>query len=494
MNVNASLHETHISIVFLVGDRAYKLKKPVHFPFIDLSTAELREEACHREVELNRRLAPDVYLGVASVSAPDGSGCDHLVVMRRMDDERRLSTLVTQGRASDADMVELARLIASFHSWADRSSTIAAAGRLGSMWRRWDAGFDEIAPFVGPVLDPGLETEIEHLVREYLAGRKHLFQSRIDAGRIVDGHGDLLADDVFLLPDGPRALDCLEFDDRLRYGDVLADTAFLAMDLERLGAEPLAARFLSAYRELSGETHPRSLEDHYIAFRAHIRAKVACLRGGPTGAAEARSLLDIAHRHLRRARVRLVLVGGDPGAGKSTLAAGIGARTGWVVLRSDEVRKDLAGVGHTDRLTSGFGTGSYGAAATDATYAELLERARRLLADGESVILDATWHDERQRLDAAALAWDTSSALVELRGDAPAEIREARVAQRAQRDCDASDASVEVARALAATANPWPTATTVDTATELDSERWTWVMNLLDGGTPAEPLEADGAA
>ncbi len=160
------------------------------------------------------------------------------------------------------------------------------------------------------------------------------------------------------------------------------------------------------------------------------------------------------------------------------------------MLRSDEVRKDLAGVGHADRLTSELRRGSYSAEAIDTTYRELLERARLLLADGVSVILDATWSDARHRAEAAALAQDTSSALIELRCEAPAGIRETRVAHRARSDLDASDASVELARGLAETADPWPTATGVDTASRLDPDRWMILMAILEGGAAAEGPEA----
>ena len=464
----AQLHETHVSIVLLSGDRAVKLKKPVRYPFIDLSTRELRELACHREVELNRRLAPDVYLGVADVVGPDGTLCDHLVVMRRMPDARRLSTLVIEHDVPDDDMVQLARLLAAFHARAETSPTISAAGSRDAMRARWEAGFAEIHPFVGPVLDPDKEAEIEELALRYLAGRELLFESRIADGKIVDGHGDLLADDVFMLSDGPRVLDCLEFDDALRYGDVLADVAFLVMDLERLGAPALASRFLAAYRELSGETHPVSLEHHYVASRAHIRAKVGCLRGDPAATDEVNALLEMTLQHLRRGRIVLTLVGGDPGAGKSTLAAGIADRTGWTVLRSDEVRKDLAGVGHTTGMAGPVGQGIYDERATAETYTELLARARLLLERGESVLLDATWRDARQREAAGVIASSTSSELVEIRCDASLSVREARVGRRAQLRSDASDATVEIARELAGRADPWPTAIAIDTAGGID--------------------------
>ena len=463
MSRPAEVFETHVSIVMLLGDRAVKVKKPVRFSFIDLSTRELRHAACVREVELNRRLAPDVYLGVADVVGPDGVMCDHLVLMRRMPAERRLSSLARDGTVGDDEVAALARVLAAFHARADTSPLISASGRRDTVHERWEAGFAEMQPFLGAVIDPAVEQEIERLTRRYLAGREPLFDARIAGSRIVDGHGDLLASDIFLLPDGPRVLDCLEFDDALRHGDVVADIAFLAMDLERVGAGALAARFVAAYRELSGETHPSSLEHHYIAFRAHIRAKVACLRGDPYSGREARDLLDIALGHLRRGRVALTLVGGDPGSGKSTLATGIADHFGWMVLHSDEVRKDLAGISHTARTGGPVGGGIYDEETTAATYTELLDRARLLLELGESVVLDATWSDTRFRAEAAALADSTWSDLEELRCEAPAAVRETRVVTRLRAGTDPSDASVAVARALSARAEPWPTATTIDT-------------------------------
>jgi aminoglycoside phosphotransferase family enzyme/predicted kinase len=458
------LHETHVSTVFLIGDRAYKLKKPVRFPFVDLSTPERRGAVCRREVELNRRLAPDVYLGVADVVGPSGEVCDHLVVMRRMPEERRLSTLVVRDEVRDEELVAIARRMAAFHAGAERSPRIDAAATVDAVRARWEAGFVESAPFVGDVLDADVEHDIQHLVRRYLSGRGELFADRISAGRIVDGHGDLLADDVFLFDDGPRILDCLEFDDELRFGDVLADVAFLAMDLVRLGAGAAASRFLAAYRELSGETGPASLEHHYVALRAHIRAKVACLRGDASSRVEARRLHELARSRLRSGRVVMTIVGGAPGSGKSTLASALSDRTGWALLRSDEVRKDLLGIGHGDHVPSSVDSGAYTASMTAATYRELLARAEVLLGRGESVVLDATWGDAGSRAGARAVATATASDLVELRCSAPVSVREARIRRRAEAGDDPSDVTVSVARELSARAAPWPTATVVDTA------------------------------
>jgi aminoglycoside phosphotransferase family enzyme/predicted kinase len=468
----ASLHETHISVLALIGDRAYKLKKPVKLDFVDLTSREAREQLCHREVDLNRRLAPDVYLGVADVHGPEGAPCDHLVVMRRMPDDRRLSTLVREGADVSDDLRTIARIVAEFHTHTATSERVARFGTTAAVRERWEATFGTMEPFLDEVVPSATEAKVRTLARQYLDGRAPLFDRRIAEGRVRDGHGDLLAGDIFCLDDGPRILDCVEFDDTLRYTDVAADVAFLAMDLERLGAPELACRFLAWYREFTGETYPATLADHYVALRAHIRSMVACLRAGQGDAdarAEAALLLDIACRHLTWGQVPLVLVGGLPGTGKSTLAAALADRFGWTVLRSDETRKELAGMPHAERSASAFREGVYSAQHTDETYATLLHRAGALLHLGEPVILDASWSDGGRRSDAWDVARKCASAVVELRCVAPPAVTAERMHARELVGGDASDATPAVAAAMAARWDDWPGAHVVDTSRSVDA-------------------------
>lgn len=462
----ARVSETHISTVFFVGDRAYKLKKPVALGFLDFTRRATRLEMCRREVDLNRRLAPDVYLGVADVSGPDGVLCDHLVVMRRMPEERRLETLVASGATVDTELRAIARAVAVFHARAATSETIAASGTAEAVRANWEANASEMRRFAGDPLDRDLAARVETRALHYLEGRGDLFARRIADGRVRDGHGDLLAADIFCLPDGPRILDCIEFDDRLRHGDVLGDVAFLAMDLERLGRRDLAQRLLEHYSEFSGENPPATLAHHYISYRAFVRTKVACLRheqGDVAAAAQARRLLQIAFVHGENARVSLTLVGGLPGTGKSTIAAAIGEALGWTVLRSDEVRHDVAGLPRVARLTAAYREAAYSPAVTEETYAELLRRAEKLLRHGEPVVLDATWTDRRWRTRAAQVAASTASDLVELECHAPPELAARRIESRRADGVDASDATVEVARRMALTRRSWPSAIPVDT-------------------------------
>lgn len=461
----AAVAETHLSVVLLTGDRALKLPKPVRLAFVDQSTPARRGQACRRELELNRRLAPDVYLGVLDVLR-DGVAVDHLLEMRRMPAERRLATLARDHHPDAADEVgRVARRMAAFHAGADRSAPVVQAGSPAAVRRLWEDNLTEMATFVPAVLDGDTLAAVGGAALEYLDGRPRLLEHRQAAGLVVDGHGDLLAEDIFCLPDGPRILDCLAFDDRLRHGDVLLDLAFLAMDLEARGRADLAGRLLEDYREFSDEHHPASLAHHYIAYRALVRAKVACLQvdvAGDMAVAEARARLDLAHRHLEDGRVRLVLVGGAPGTGKTTLAEGLGEVTGWAVLGSDELRKDLAGLGHARSAAAPFGEGIYTPAMTRTVYRKLLEQAGALLALGESVVLDASWTSAEPRAAARALARDHHAGVHELQCTASPASVSSRVGTRTRSGVGPSDADPEVAAQLAVRQEPWPEAVILD--------------------------------
>ena len=454
----AAVAETHSAVVFFAGDRAYKLKKPVNLGFLDFTSPQARELACQRETELNRRFAPDVYLGLAEIRGPGGWVCDHLVVMRRMPARRRLSALVTARAPVDGALRQVARVLAAWHAAAPRSPQIAAQGGQDALQGRWQANITQARESCGHLLhDAGLD-EIDRLARRFTAGRAPLFAERIRAGRVVDGHGDLLADDIFCTGDGVRVLDCLEFDDRLRWLDGLDDVCFLAMDLERLGAPDLARRFTSWYAEYSGDPAPAPLRHHYVAYRAFVRAKVACLRaraGDGQAAAEAWQLAGMTLAHLRAGAVTLVLAGGLPGTGKTTLAGAVADRLGFTVLSSDRVRKELAGVPAEQDCAAPWGAGIYTAAWTGRAYCELLGRAGRLLALGESVIADASFSTPAQRAAAAQAAAAAHADLVQLRCAAPAEVAGQRLAARTG---GISDADADIARQMAAVEAPWPEA------------------------------------
>lgn len=461
-----------MSVVLFLGEHVYKLKKPVCFPFADMSTREARLALCHREVELNRRLAPDVYDGVADVIGPDGTLWDHLVVMRRMPEDRRLSRLVEAGDPLvRSAMGDIARLLAHFHSGATRSVEVAAEATRDAIAERWKRNDDQMRPLVGSCFERVELDWAMSLADRFLSGRSELFSHRIALGCVCDGHGDLLADDIFLLDDGPRILDCIEFDDHLRYVDIVDDIAFLVMDLERLGATNLADALVEEYEEASGHVVPRSLLNVCVAYRAQVRAMVAGLRAAQCDdpgeraphEAEAAKLLHQCVGRLESAIVRLVVVGGLPGTGKTTVANGMEERAGWSVLRSDVTRKELTGHRANDSAVAPYGAGIYTSEMSDRTYDALFNAARRSLALGESVVIDASFVSNRHRAAARLLAAETGSELIELRCTAPADVARRRIRSRLAHGCDASDADPVVAARLAEVADRWPESIEVPT-------------------------------
>nr|WSY49741.1 AAA family ATPase [Streptomyces sp. NBC_00886] len=484
----AEVCETHTAIVFFAGDRAYKVKKPVDLGFLDYTSRAARQDACEREVALNRRFAPDVYLGLGEFSSPDAETAEPLVVMRRMPADRRLSRLVREGVGLDDVLRAVARHLAAWHAEAPRGPDVDEQGTRDALSSRWEASFAQIHALAEDGSVPEGMAETEQLVRRYLAGRERLFASRIEQGRVVDGHGDLLCEDIFCLDDGPRVLDCLEFDDRLRYVDGLDDAAFLAMDLEQLGAPEAAAYFLAQYSEHSGDPAPASLWHHYVAYRAFVRAKVSLIQAGqgaPGAESASRRLVSATLRHLRTSAVCLTQVGGLPGSGKSTLAGAMADRLGVTLLSSDRVRKELAGLPAEQSAAADYGEGLYTPEWTARTYATLLDRAAALLSAGESVVLDATWSDQAQREAAQRVAERTSTNLVALHCHVPDDVSAARLRARA---FGPSDADLGIATAMAAREPAWPEAVAIDTSGSLESAVARALAAVRPWGTGQAPV------
>ncbi|AHH18321.1 hypothetical protein NONO_c35340 [Nocardia nova SH22a] len=456
----AALHETHSGVVVLYGDRAYKTKKPIVTDFLDFGGRAEREQACAREIRLNRRLAPDIYLGLGHLVESEGDDGEPVVVMRRLPDAHRLSRLLERSDTARSTLGGLAQKLARFHDSADRGLSIDRDGTMDALRARWWSLLDGVTE---PPASASVVRRIGELAMRYLDRRVPLFDDRIAEHRIIDGHGDLRADDIFVLADGFRILDCLDFDDSLRHIDRVDDIAFLAMDLEFLGHPELAESFVADYAIAARDPAPPSLRHHYTAYRALVRAKVNCIRhrqGDGDAADHVRRHLDIALAHLQTGAVRLALLGGLPGTGKSTIADHVGRATDAVVLSSDHVRTRLRSGGLVSAGTGHYGAEGYSPAAKSRVYDELLAQARTHLAHGRSVVLDASWTAASHRERAAALAADLRAELIEIRCAAPQLVAAQRISDR--RDSE-SEASPAIAEEMARDAEAWPSATVLDT-------------------------------
>ena len=461
-----AVEETPTSLIILVGGLAFKAKKPVRLPFLDLGTTQARLANCRRELSLNRRMTPEVYLGLSELRPLELPGAlgEPLVVMRRMPHDRRLSTLVTLGDDTRRFLTDVAGQMARLHT---SSPAIRGVGLPPDMIALWDEARDQLTPFGDEVVDLEAVKEVVDLAGEYLDGRGAMLAERERSGHMHDGHGDLRADDIFCLPDGARVLDCLEYDDRQRMGDTLCDVASLAMDLETLGSTDLAEGFLDDYRKITEETFPRSLLDHYIAYQAFAGVQFECLRrqhGDAAAATRAALRLDLCRRHAQDARVHLVLVGGPSVSGRSMLAEATSStawgwrpqRRQWLHLRLYIVGKEPAGAGAGIGGEAAHGDRRSDEARLDASYEEVLHRAAGALAGGTSVVVDAPWANSCHRVTAKALARTHAAALTQIRSERTEPEGVPRLDHRG-RPCDEGTAE-SVISSMAAPADAWPEA------------------------------------
>jgi aminoglycoside phosphotransferase family enzyme/predicted kinase len=448
-NLDAQVRETHTGLVILLGDKAYKAKKPVTTDFLDFSTPARRQHACDREVALNRRLAPNSYLGVAQFTGPQGGTPEPVIVMRRYADSTRLASMIKNGHPVHDQLHGIAETLARFHANATRGQAIDAQATVDAVSARWQENLEELQRCPGTVISHEAVQEVQRLATQFISGRASLFAQRISERRIVDGHADLLADDIFCAPEELAILDCLEFDDNLRYVDTIDDAAFLAMDIEFLGRGDLATFFLDEYSRRASDPAPLALKNFYIAYRAVVRAKVDCIRiaqGHKEAAADARRHLDIALKHLRAGTVQLIIVGGGPGTGKSTLSRALAEESGAQVISTDDVRRELQSADVLAGTTGALDAGLYTPENIRTVYAEVLRRAQLLLSSGTSVILDGTWRDARQRERARELADQANSPIVELTCSVPIEKASTRIERRRAGN---SDATPQIAAELA---------------------------------------------
>lgn len=472
------VRETHISWVFLTEADAFKVKKPVSMGFLDFTTLERRQEACAAEVTLNRRLAPDVYLGVVPVTRGEdgrldfggvGELVDVAVHMRRLPDGRRADVLLDKGALSDAALARVAERIARFHDECATNGTIAAYGRPESVARNVRENFQQTRSTVTTHLNEDEAQEIERWQLGFLTDNADLFTDRVTTGRVKDGHGDLRLEHVYLDeglagPEGVSVLDCIEFNERFRYADVAADVAFLSMDLAAHGRVDLAERFLALYAREANDYDLFPLVDFYESYRAYVRAKVSSFLAADDGAPgfvkeraahEARRFYLLALAAERRPLLppSVVAIGGPPASGKSTLAERVGAAMGAPIVDSDRTRKHLLGKAPFESARAGAWQGAYDPGFTDRVYREVLRRADRVLASGRPVLLDASFRSEDMRRSARELARAHGVAFrfVECRAS-PAVCR-ARLEERA-RGRSISDAGPEIFDAFLARYEP----------------------------------------
>ncbi len=454
------LRETHISWVFLAGSRVYKVKKPVRFSFLDYSTVERRHFFCAEEVRLNARLAPGIYRRVAElVRTPsgrlriDGAGrtVDHAVEMERLPDERMMDRLLDAGEISNEPLDRLVELLVRFHAAAATGPGVDVHGSPEAVRRLLLGNLAECPVELAPRLHAALTRRVGALLDESTA----LLAERVREGRVRDGHGDLHAGNVCFLRDRVVAYDCIEFEPAFRCGDVAADLAFLAMDLDARGFRAFGSYLAHRYAVASRDDTFGRVLPLYKVHRALVRAKVAAMRMASAPDASREAARAESERYLALAAGYLVppvllVLCGLPGTGKSTVAHAVERALGAVVLSSDLLRKRLFGLAPTEHWRGDVDSGPYAAEWTTRTYDAMHAQAAAQLRAGRSVILDATFPVAAWRARFLKLAEDAGVFARVLYLRAPSELVEARLRER-ERDATAvSDAGVAVFRRAAA--------------------------------------------
>jgi aminoglycoside phosphotransferase family enzyme/predicted kinase len=425
-----SMCETHISWVFLTGPFVYKVKKPVALGFLDFTSLARRSHYCRQEIILNRRLSQDIYLDVVTVTAQNGGfrmegeglAVDYAVRMRQLPSEAALKQRLPARGVDAAAIDRLAGTLARFYETAATGNGIDTMGSADTIAGNCQENFDQTGDAAGRLFERRTWEVVAAATRGFLANRAALLSRRVADGRIRDGHGDLRTDHIYLTSKGIQIIDCIEFNERFRCGDVACDLAFLAMEMDNEGFPHEAAALIDAFVRHSGDLQLYALLDFYKCYRAMVRLKVNCLRLAQENVAEAEGTqclaatgryLALAYRYaVRFSRPRLWVVWGQVATGKSTLARALGDVLDIGVLRSDSIRKALFDAGTREGTVAPFEDGIYAPQATALTYGKLLCLAQAEIDRGCSVVLDATFSRRRRRREALRLAEETGAAIV----------------------------------------------------------------------------------
>lgn len=444
------LVETHISEVFIADSRVYKLKKPVHFDFLDFSTVAKRKQACEDEVRLNRRLAPEVYLGLSAVTVSpsgvlaidgDGEPVDWLVKMRRLHDDQSLLSRIQSNDLSSQAVSRVAEMLTKFFREQPPVSV------KPDNYRRL------IHEHVAANRQSLLEVPdhfAEHVVKRvhtaqllFLHTATQQFDDRVCDGRLIEGHGDLRPEHIYLTPQ-PLAIDCVEFNKSLRQLDVLDELSFLAMECAALNAESVGEQIIDHYLKASGDHCPAGMLEFYMTYRACVRTKV-CLLQAHKSDERRYELISQAARYLSIADKTssnigsplLIVVRGLAGVGKTTLARHLADAIGAEHCSTDAIRRDLFGdAGRFDELDAGV----YTPENRWKVYQSMFDRAARLIANGVSVVLDGTFLSNQVQTISHEIGTSMNATMMMVNCWCAPEIASQRLQERKRKGDSLSDA------------------------------------------------------
>jgi aminoglycoside phosphotransferase family enzyme/predicted kinase len=462
--------QTHISWVFVASPFVFKVKKPVNLGFLDFSTLEKRRYFCQREIELNRRLCPEIYLDPVPIYEtdsgfsfkPPGAIAEYAVKMKELPHGWFLSELLEKNLVSEREINRVISTLHQFYRSENPTPDIEQWGTPEKLRISTDENFAQVEPFVGKTISSAAFEAIRHFTDQFYIANDNLFHQRIQQHRILDCHGDLHLDHVHLTPDVTTIFDCIEFNDRFRFIDIANDLAFLAMDFDFKGRSDLGNLLLrNAAREL-GDSGMLKVANFYKCYRAFVRGKVESIQATEEETTNPKEHEEQA-AHYFRLGLRYAIAGSEPlilvvmgrvGTGKSTIAKRLGTELDWPVFSSDEIRKPLAGVPLTQRTSQEYRGEVYSAQMTQRTYRTLVEDGLGALKKYPGVVLDATFSTRtlRKLLRKECKKANVPFQFVELEVD-PNEIKK-RLKARDEKTDETSDARLEDFETLNAAYQP----------------------------------------
>jgi len=454
--------QTHASDIFIVPPYVYKVKKPVDLGFLDFSTLAKRKYFCEREVELNRRLCDDVYLGIEKIVTDRGSFYfgnsgevfEYAVKMRRLDDKYFLKNILKFGKVAKSDFLRVVEKLESFYKDQETSEEVSENGKPENLRLSIDENVKSSSDYIGKTILSSTYFAIDRYNQKFFKHGKDLFLSRIKEGFIKDCHGDLHLEHINICPDRVCIYDCIEFNDIFRHIDIASDIAFLSMDLDYKGFPQFSDFIVSELSRRMGDSTMYEVLDFYKCYRAFVRGKVESIKCGEEevpenerkdSADKARNYFRLALKYaLFGSRPCVIIVFGMIGTGKSTVSEILSEELGAEVFSSDRTRKEITGKAPGERDNKGFGKGIYTPEITEKTYTEILRRGFDNLGLRGISILDATYSgmERRKRVREEARKSDTNYIFIET--TVPDDVIIKRLQKRKLDETSVSDAGADM--------------------------------------------------
>lgn len=470
------LIQTHVSYVLLTGDYVYKLKKPVNFGFLDFSTLEKRQTFCQEELRLNQRGAAELYVEMLPLTQTgemfqlggDGTVVEFCVKMHQFPQSALFTELFDRGELTEGLLQRLAKTLAAFHAKAEINDEIRSYGLVENIKLSIDENYEQTEKYIGIAQTQAQFDQTQQYTDRLFSERADLFNQRIADDWVRECHGDVHLRNIALWKDEILLFDCIEFNKPFRFVDVMFDTAYIVMDLDVRDRPDLSNAFLNAYVEQTGDWDGLQILPFYISRQSYVRAKVTSFLLDDPSVPEAvkREAAETAGRYYRLAweytqpqQGKLILMAGLSGSGKSTVARELARKEGAIQIRSDAVRKHLAGMA----LDAQGGDDLYTPEMSDRTYSRLLELGISLATQGYTVILDAKYDRRSHRQAAIDQAAAHQIPLQILYCTAPLEVLQSRIQQRQHDISDATAAIVAAQTMEAFSPEEAALVTTIDT-------------------------------